>query len=151
MSEQIESVDGITDLPDDVAALQESLSGLIGDLSDLADTVDSIELKTNSITDYLVDSQEPTADNNYTWYRKYDSGWVEQGGFGAKNEIITLAVTMKDTNYGALAGFCITGSNNVSYSVNVDSKTTTSFRIRSESSVSTKEAYWHVYGFYQKL
>lgn len=151
VSEQIESVDGITDLPDDVAALQESLSGLIGDLSDLADTVDSIELKTNSITDYLVDSQEPTADNNYTWYRKYDSGWVEQGGFGAKNEIITLAVTMKDTNYGALAGFCITGSNNVSYSVNVDSKTTTSFRIRSESSVSTNEAYWHVYGFYQKL
>lgn len=151
VSEQIESVDGITDLPDDVAALQESLSGLIGDLSDLADTVDSIELKTNSITDYLVDSQEPTAENNYTWYRKYDSGWVEQGGFGAKNEIITLAVTMKDTNYGALAGFCITGSNNVSYSMNVDSKTTTSFRIRSESSVSTKEAYWHVYGFYQKL
>ena len=95
----------------------------------------------------LVRCQKPTSDNNYTWYNVYADGWVEQGGFGTKNEIITLAVTMKDTNYGALAGFCITGSNNISYSVNVDTKTTTSFRIRSESSVSTKEAYWQVSGY----
>ena len=97
-------------------------------------------------SDYVIESQEPTEANGYTWYRLYKSGWVEQGGFGTKNEIITLAVTMKDTNYGALAGLCITGIGNISYSVNVDSKTTTSFRIRSESSVSTKEAYWQVSG-----
>ena len=30
--------------------------------------------------DYVVESQEPTAGNGYTWYRKYKSGWVEQGG-----------------------------------------------------------------------
>ena len=30
--------------------------------------------------DYVIESQEPTADNGYTWYRKYKSGWVEQGG-----------------------------------------------------------------------
>lgn len=30
--------------------------------------------------DYVVAWQTPTADNNYTWYRKYASGWVEQGG-----------------------------------------------------------------------
>lgn len=30
--------------------------------------------------DYVVESQLPTADNGYTWYRKYKSGWVEQGG-----------------------------------------------------------------------
>ena len=28
----------------------------------------------------LVDIQRPTADNNYTWYRLYSDGWVEQGG-----------------------------------------------------------------------
>ncbi len=30
--------------------------------------------------DYVIAWQTPTADNNYTWYRKYKSGWVEQGG-----------------------------------------------------------------------
>lgn len=30
--------------------------------------------------DFVIDSQEPTAENNYTWYRLYKSGWVEQGG-----------------------------------------------------------------------
>ena len=29
--------------------------------------------------DYVIDFQIPTATNNYTWYRKYKSGWVEQG------------------------------------------------------------------------
>lgn len=30
--------------------------------------------------DAVIEYQEPTADNSYTWYRKYKSGWVEQGG-----------------------------------------------------------------------
>ncbi len=30
--------------------------------------------------DYVVATQIPTASNGYTWYRKYKSGWVEQGG-----------------------------------------------------------------------
>ena len=30
--------------------------------------------------DYVVDWQKPTSSNGYTWYRKYKSGWVEQGG-----------------------------------------------------------------------
>ena len=28
----------------------------------------------------VIDFQEPTAENGYTWYRKYADGWVEQGG-----------------------------------------------------------------------
>lgn len=27
-----------------------------------------------------MESQLPTSENNYTCYRKYKSGWVEQGG-----------------------------------------------------------------------
>ena len=30
--------------------------------------------------DYVIAWQTPTAENNYTWYRKYKSGWIEQGG-----------------------------------------------------------------------
>lgn len=53
--------------------------------------------------DYVVESQMPTADNGYTWYRKYKSGWVEQGGIATTNRSnatpITLPVEMADTNY----------------------------------------------------
>ncbi|MBE6460010.1 MAG: hypothetical protein E7009_03440 [Alphaproteobacteria bacterium] len=34
----------------------------------------------DTIGDWVVESQLPTAENNYTWYRKYKSGWVEMGG-----------------------------------------------------------------------
>ena len=30
--------------------------------------------------DYVIAWQNPTAENNYTWYRKYKSGWLEMGG-----------------------------------------------------------------------
>ena len=52
---------------------------------------------------YLVDTvvffQRPTAENNYTWARKYASGWVEQGGTKGDNGIYNLPVTMANTNY----------------------------------------------------
>ena len=31
--------------------------------------------------DYVVEYQNPTAENNYSWYRKYKSGWIEQGQY----------------------------------------------------------------------
>jgi hypothetical protein len=34
---------------------------------------------TTAKADAVIDYQVPTAENNYTWYRKYKSGWVEQG------------------------------------------------------------------------
>lgn len=53
--------------------------------------------------DAVVDYQIPAVENNYTWFRKYASGWVEQGGIitGITNSYTTktLAVTMPDTNY----------------------------------------------------
>lgn len=57
--------------------------------------------------DFVVERQEPTAQNNYTWYRKYRSGWVEQGGHNhaieadrtGKDNYINLPVTMANTNY----------------------------------------------------
>ena len=54
--------------------------------------------------DYVVESQFPTAENNFTWYRKYKSGWVEQGGqtessAGNVAKNITFPIEMADTNY----------------------------------------------------
>lgn len=58
--------------------------------------------------DYVVESQLPTADNGYTWYRKYKSGWVEQGGVGITADAslafsATFPIVMADTNYTILA------------------------------------------------
>lgn len=62
----------------------------------------------------VIDFQEPTALNNYTWYRKYADGWVEQGGIatipartntGGSDLVKTFLVEMADTNYTALISF----------------------------------------------
>lgn len=56
--------------------------------------------------DYVVESQLPTAANNYTWYRKYKSGWVEQGGCAPTiNDgpwTITLPIEMADNHYSSV-------------------------------------------------
>ena len=53
--------------------------------------------------DAVVAFQKPTAENNYTWCRKYASGWVEMGGKaitdGANPTLITLPVEVADANY----------------------------------------------------
>lgn len=54
----------------------------------------------------VIEFQAPTAGNNYTWYRKYADGWVEQGGRidnGSLVNTVDLSVVfpveMADTNY----------------------------------------------------
>ena len=56
--------------------------------------------------DVVVDYQIPTAANNYTWYRKYSSGWVEQGGLYIDNSgsgtieyNVVFPVTMANNTY----------------------------------------------------
>ena len=52
--------------------------------------------------DYVIESQLPTEANGYTWYRKYKSGWVEQGGTLQSSNI--LPIEMSDTNYFIILG-----------------------------------------------
>ena len=52
--------------------------------------------------DSVIEFQLPTAENGYTWYRKYRSGWVEQGGMvsaGTGDSTVTLLVEMSDIHY----------------------------------------------------
>lgn len=50
-----------------------------------------------NIVDVVVAFQIPTAENNYTWYRKYASGWVEQGGrTKSSTTTITFPIPFKD-------------------------------------------------------
>lgn len=76
-----------------------------------ADEIIGNGMPTNA--DYVIETQLPTAENNYTWYRKYAYGWVEQGG-QSQSQNITLPVEMSDNNYCIqLCGHADIGNNNV--------------------------------------
>jgi len=108
-----------------VSASDEAVETCTGVLADVAG------LKSHEVIEF----QAPTAQNNYTWYRKYADGWVEQGGYytgvvnAGSSVSITLPITMADDNYIVL----ITGeqnSNNWSgASLKDSSRTTTGFGI----------------------
>lgn len=108
--------------------------------------------------DYVVAFQAPTAANNYTWYRKYKSGWVEQGGIG----IVTVAesaymavfpVQMSDANYTlcATSKSPLTTSGETDHGCHYIEKTSTACRIVSMSGMNgnwiTKEVNWYICGF----
>lgn len=67
--------------------------------------VDLPAQKNQSDIDFVVESQFPIAGNNYTWYRLYKSGWVEQGGIVTTTSTnpcqVSLLKEMADTNYMA--------------------------------------------------
>jgi len=88
--------------------------------------------------DFVVESQLPTAENNYTWYRKYKSGWVEQGGTveignlndgAATSQNVNLSVSMSDTNYNVTTcGTCPSSNFNRVYT-NCGNKATNSISL----------------------
>ena len=63
------------------------------------------ETQGGNLIDSVVFFQAPTAENNYTWARKYASGWVEQGGLTATttDTTVSLPVEMADANYSIIA------------------------------------------------
>ena len=72
-------------------------------------------------------SQLPTSQNNYTWYRLYASGWVEQGGLindvsGTSGSIV-LPITMSSSYYNVSITAYASGDRSVIYS----NRTTTGF------------------------
>lgn len=106
----------------------------------------------------VVAFQEPNAGNNYTWYRKYADGWVEQGGIftatvssGNSNNNCNFPITMKDTHYAAsVGGGFISGTAFMKW--NVVGKNTTYVTISGDtgnvalSGYTTTECSWQVSG-----
>lgn len=111
-------------------------------------------MNTTSNVDIVIESQLPTADNGYTWYRKYKSGWVEQGGVSS-SQTVTLPIEMADTSYSIqLTGTCDSTKNNVVIH-GFRNRTTTSFVTQGnvvnnsgESAASnTSTKFWQVSGY----
>lgn len=72
-------------------------------LEALNSKVDLADGKTQADVDYVVYTQVPSAENNWSFVRLYKSGWVEQGG---RCEIsrdtattVEIPVEMSNTNY----------------------------------------------------
>lgn len=84
--------------------------------------------------DEIVDYQLPTSQNNYTWYRKYKSGWVEQGGivFPTTSTPTRVSVTLPVIMSSNVYSVQVTGGDDIedagiySYYTN---RTTTGFEI----------------------
>lgn len=82
---------------------------------------------TGSGTDAVVEFQVPTAENNYTWYRKYASGWVEQGGLPTTTSSITFPVEMADDKYWQDVHIIANTSNGISFNTRGYNLSTTGF------------------------
>lgn len=110
----------------------------IGQISEaLNDKVDRdlMNVDTTGGADVVVEYQMPTAENNYTWYRKYKSGWVEQGGSAdlanhTTVQIITMPVPMADTKYTISVGhWCNVVGTGGYTGIGWNNKTTTNFEL----------------------
>ena len=101
----------ITAIHDEIVTIDAKITAL-GDMSQIrsdittnADNITALDTRTTNLLDYVIESQLPTADNNYTWYRKYKSGWVEQGGYimngtsTYSKTTVTLPIEMADVYY----------------------------------------------------
>lgn len=144
----------ITAIHNEIVEIDAKIAAL-GDVSTLRTDVTT---NTNDITtlkgyDYVIESQTPTAQNNYTWYRKYKSGWVEQGGKASleftttgQNNTVSLPVTMLDDNYTVILTLCKRYGNKF---IGIHTQTTTNFEIGAYSTVSNDsgDCKWCIKGF----
>lgn len=129
------------------------LSEALNDKSDR----DLRNVDTTAKADAVIDFQLPAADNGYTWYRKYASGWVEQGGSyrisPANRDVsatITFPVVLSSINY--VATCCPTSfqySNNNTGYIFTQQKTISSciFHVYTNNSGSVCDGFdWQVSG-----
>jgi len=102
---------------------------------------DCRNVDTTSGADVVIEYQLPTAANNYTWYRLYKSGWVEQGGwlsYTSSSYVATISLIkeMKNTSYQVTRDTVMSASASPSYyyvqAIRSQNKTTTSFEIQTD-------------------
>ncbi len=110
-----------------------------------------------STADYITSTYRKS--DGKTWYRKYKSGWIEQGGYfelsgswAAGNEptyYLTLPVAMKDNKYTiSMARGTTTGQILMPSCINVQK---TGFQISNRCIASSTFVcgWWTVYGYFQ--
>ncbi|MBR5904068.1 MAG: hypothetical protein IKZ49_00865 [Alphaproteobacteria bacterium] len=88
------------------------------------------EIPEIATADYIIESQLPSSENNYAWYKKYKSGLVEIGGHYTGNaNTINLPIELDNANYEVLFSKNSTPSYWATTHIAVGTTTTTSFTI----------------------
>lgn len=145
------------EIHNEITAVSAQIAAL-GDVSQIRNDITTLDTRTTGMLDYVIESQTPTAENNYTWFRKYKSGWVEQGGIYDNGSLaesfettITMPVVMSNNMYSATATASVdTGSS--SYTAGgtiIFTHSTTQLGIafwRASSGCKTRYINWYVCG-----
>ena len=112
-------------------------------------------------THRVIDFQIPTAENGYTWYRKYADGWVEQGGnvtiqaqqaSTGKTTSVSLPITMQNQAYGVTVTFITDGGNTTGLRNHMNGRGVSTLTIGTYSTATISNAYtayWEVKGMAQ--
>lgn len=122
-------------------------------------TTGGFDVPTAATADYVVEWQAPTDLNNYTWYRKYKSGWVEQGGrctvpatnsYNSSSVSTTLPVSILNSAAGVLLYSGLGAAENFANCENQATLTTTTVTIgrwnNGTSTAAARPYSWTVYG-----
>lgn len=91
--------------------------------------------------DYVVESKTPTADDP-TWYRKYKSGWLEQGGIVTAAGEVTLLKPFANTAYSVQATSLYTNYTN--WGLGINKTSVSSFHLNMNTG--TQGAMWEAKG-----
>ena len=130
------------EIHNEITAVSAQIAAL-GDVSQIRNDIATLDTRTTGMIDYVIESQMPTAENNYTWFRKYKSGWVEQGGLlndtTGNSGTVTLIVEMASANYNVF----IMAYNSGGYPLLYKDRTTTSFNYSGNIGKDS----WEVKGF----
>lgn len=91
----------------------------------------------------VVEFQEPTAENGYTWYRKYADGWVEQGGPKQSGVgQVTLPIVMANNAYQV---YVTGGDNNYNINYIARNRATTTVYITARTGAGADYDNWYGY------
>lgn len=119
----------ITAISDAITTVSQQITDL-GNISTIHDSISTLNTRIMGLQDYVIESQIPSEENNYTWYRKYKSGWVEQGGHTTSNEngaVCNFPITMSDAHYSVQLS--VSGDSPSNYSTAAPEKQTTYMKI----------------------
>ena len=150
--DEIVAVDAQITALGDISTLRQTVTDLSTTVGGHTTSIGTLDSRTSNISDYVIASQTPSADNNYTWYRKYKSGWIEQGGkisTTSSGTTVNLPVTMSDANYTINATGTQTLGGGDYQKVGWYTQTSTSFKIYSAGgggSWYSNTIYWQVTG-----
>lgn len=132
----------VTKDPDTEYIIIDDIGGSATDIGQITEALNDKVDKGHEVIEF----QAPTAANNYTWYRKYADGWVEQGQTNLTLQdsatTYTLPIEMESGYYNLCVGF--NQSSDGTTMPSTYNRTTTTFSVNSPAG--NVAGWWEVKG-----